>query len=101
MHSGVDGSSDSGDLFSNKIIDLNFKLHTQIFIFLLLNIKYFPMRVAKKKNRKYLIGAGKINTRYQLERIIRSMIINSNPNVQIVDVKLRYCGKNKMFNIVK
>ena len=65
----------------------------------MLNIKYFHMRVAKKKNRKYLIGAGRINTRYQLERFIRSAIINSNPNVPIVDVKLRYCGKNKMFNV--
>jgi hypothetical protein len=57
------------------------------------------MRVAKKKNRKYLIGAGRINTRYQLERFIRSAIINSNPNVPIVDVKLRYCGRTKIINV--
>lgn len=65
----------------------------------MLNIKQFYMRKIKKQTRKYLIGAGRINSRYQLERYIRSVIINSNPNVPIVDVKLRYCGKNKMFNV--
>ena len=39
------------------------------------------MRKIKKQTRKYLIGAGRINSRYQLERYIRSVIINSNSNV--------------------
>ena len=56
------------------------------------------MRKATKRNRKYLIGGGRINTSHQLLRVIRSMSYK-NPNTPIMEVKLRYRGKNKIIKV--
>lgn len=56
------------------------------------------MKKATKRNRKYLIGGGRINTSYQLLRVIRSMSYK-NPNTPIMEVKLRIRGKNRIIKV--
>ena len=58
------------------------------------------MKKAKKKNRKYLIGGGQVNTMFKLDQKVVSMLMKGNysPND---DLKIRFCGKTKLFNVAK
>ena len=56
------------------------------------------MKKAAKKNRKYLIGGGQINTMGQLTRTVRAML-RKNPCVINPAIKVRFCGKMKVFNV--
>ena len=63
---------------------------------MLLNTKRKGMKKFTKKNRKYLIGGGKITSMYQLQKAAGAYL-RRYPSAE--SIRVTYCGKVKVFDL--